>query len=60
MKNIHISRQKHDELLNKNVASDKTKYFVNAIMYMKKYKHTFSISGVTYYNVKDEDVNILN
>ena len=60
MKNIRISRQKHDELLNKNVASDKNMYFVNVIAYMKKYKHTFSISGITYYNVKQEDINILD
>lgn len=58
MHTIFISRKKHDELLNKNVAKDKN-HFVNAIMYMKKYRHTFSLSGITYYGVKDQDVNIL-
>jgi len=57
---IFITRKKHDELLKKNVTEDKKLYFVNAISYMKKYKHTYNINGITYYNVDEIDRNILD
>ena len=53
MKTIFLNRKQHDQYLNHNG--------INVIAFMvKRYKRSWSLQGITFYNVSIEDQKLFN